>query len=530
MIVNYNSIIIKGKCQIPEGNLTLSNTGITLVCGENGAGKTLLAKNIYKNCRNENVSVGMVDQNNSMILRKESVLCNIAMSLDEDEQQYVRESVEQWGFGELLDRNAGTLSGGERRIVCILRELVKANDLLIVDEPTNDLSREWCNIILKLLEEYAIHTPVLVVSHDKRLEKIATAIVHVTREEVKCGEPLRSVVDIDNKFESIRNKNFSYPLLKRNFHVSAVIVLFLLAQILLLFAFLQNAKTESLEEDIYSSNGTELFLPISNNAEVYKEYSLPVSLLTFVNGESSIFEVYKNMENAEESLSHKGAVFCLEKVYAEMSDQIMLRELYAPQQEEYLNASTLGISAEEELDAYLKELVGTDNLYITHMTVLQDQDDALVSKLNELELMNVKIYAFNNSICKYAQNISVVAEVKGMLQLEIFLCIVLLIAFIIYYRNCRTEKRTALLFFQYGFERRDILAAATKRRTTLNLLIGMFVLCFCVAAYMYLIRMIAIRYIVIEYMVVLISAVVVTMGECKIKKRSIKKSFSWRWR
>ncbi|MFT7680092.1 MAG: ATP-binding cassette subfamily F protein 3 [Planctomycetota bacterium] len=72
------------------------------------------------------------------------------------------------GLGsEFWEREACTLSGGEKNRVALSRELVGGHDLLLLDEPTNHLDLhgiEW-------IENYMRELPgaVLVVSHDRRL-------------------------------------------------------------------------------------------------------------------------------------------------------------------------------------------------------------------------------------------------------------------------------------------------------------------------------------------------------------------------
>ena len=72
------------------------------------------------------------------------------------------------GFGpEWYDLEVGSLSGGEKKLVNLARILIKAPDLLLLDEPDNHLDLEakaW-------LEQYMQSYPgtVLIISHDRRL-------------------------------------------------------------------------------------------------------------------------------------------------------------------------------------------------------------------------------------------------------------------------------------------------------------------------------------------------------------------------
>jgi len=79
----------------------------------------------------------------------------------------------------------GKLSGGERRRLYLLSVLMAAPNVLMLDEPTNDLDV----MTLSILEDYleAFPGPILIVSHDRfMLDRMATQIF-----EVRGGEVLR---------------------------------------------------------------------------------------------------------------------------------------------------------------------------------------------------------------------------------------------------------------------------------------------------------------------------------------------------
>jgi len=70
----------------------------------------------------------------------------------------------------------GVLSGGERGRLMLARALAKPSNLLVLDEPTNDLDLETLDLLEELLASYA--GTVLVVSHDRDfLDRVCTSVI-----------------------------------------------------------------------------------------------------------------------------------------------------------------------------------------------------------------------------------------------------------------------------------------------------------------------------------------------------------------
>jgi ATP-binding cassette subfamily F protein uup len=70
----------------------------------------------------------------------------------------------------------GKLSGGERGRLMVARALTKPSNLMVLDEPTNDLDIETLDLLQELLGDYA--GTVLVVSHDRDfLDRVATSVI-----------------------------------------------------------------------------------------------------------------------------------------------------------------------------------------------------------------------------------------------------------------------------------------------------------------------------------------------------------------
>jgi ABC transport system ATP-binding/permease protein len=70
----------------------------------------------------------------------------------------------------------GKLSGGERGRLMLARALAKLSNLMVLDEPTNDLDIETLDLLQELLGDYA--GTILIVSHDRDfLDRAATSVI-----------------------------------------------------------------------------------------------------------------------------------------------------------------------------------------------------------------------------------------------------------------------------------------------------------------------------------------------------------------
>src|SRR5690606_4470140 len=68
------------------------------------------------------------------------------------------------------------LSGGERGRLMLARALALPSNLLVLDEPTNDLDLESLDLLQEMLADYP--GTVLLVSHDRDfLDRVATSII-----------------------------------------------------------------------------------------------------------------------------------------------------------------------------------------------------------------------------------------------------------------------------------------------------------------------------------------------------------------
>ena len=172
-------------------NLTfeLPPGGIVGVIGPNGAGKTTLLRMLAAQQTpdsgelriGETVKVAYVDQSRDSLTGSNTVWQEISGGVDvldiEGFEVHSRSYVGRFNFkGGDQEKRVSDLSGGERNRVHLAKLLVSGANLLMLDEPTNDLDVET----LQALEQALLNFPgcVVVISHDRWfLDRIATHIL-----------------------------------------------------------------------------------------------------------------------------------------------------------------------------------------------------------------------------------------------------------------------------------------------------------------------------------------------------------------
>ena len=78
---------------------------------------------------------------------------------------------------KIIDTNNLNLSGGEFQKIALARALLKRSDILIMDEPTNNLDYETKEWIKKMISNY--NKTLMFVSHDKNIVNVADKIIVV---------------------------------------------------------------------------------------------------------------------------------------------------------------------------------------------------------------------------------------------------------------------------------------------------------------------------------------------------------------
>jgi len=148
------------------------------IVGANGAGKTTLLKMLTgelepdtgKVTHARTLSGVMIDQQRKLLDPQKTVRQILAEGGDWLDVRGVRKHVQAYLKDFLfdpsvIDAKIGTFSGGERSRLLLAREFSRTSNLLVLDEPTNDLDLETLDLLQEVIADY--EGTVLIVSHDR---------------------------------------------------------------------------------------------------------------------------------------------------------------------------------------------------------------------------------------------------------------------------------------------------------------------------------------------------------------------------
>jgi ATP-binding cassette subfamily F protein uup len=177
---------VPGKPIVKDFTFTIQRGDKIAIVGPNGAGKTTLVKLLLgmleptqgwvKNSPTNQIA--FFDQNREHLNKEETVMGNVAEGDDFVEIQGKRKHVIGY-LGDFLFSpikcrgQAKTLSGGEQNRLLLARLFARPANVLVLDEPTNDLDIESLDVLENILLEY--QGTVIIISHDREfIDNIAT--------------------------------------------------------------------------------------------------------------------------------------------------------------------------------------------------------------------------------------------------------------------------------------------------------------------------------------------------------------------
>lgn len=174
----------RGKTLVGPIDWVVENSGISIVMGPNGSGKTSFLRMLHglERLREGNLSwavpepqtrtkQGFVFQ--TPIMMRRSVEDNLAypLQLAKSPSAQISDQVQTWadriGMSQLLRQPATRLSGGEKQKLALARALIREPEILFLDEPCANLDGRATREIEEILLDYSkLGTRIIMSTHN----------------------------------------------------------------------------------------------------------------------------------------------------------------------------------------------------------------------------------------------------------------------------------------------------------------------------------------------------------------------------
>ncbi|MBK7161104.1 MAG: ABC-F family ATP-binding cassette domain-containing protein [Sphingomonadales bacterium] len=148
------------------------------IVGANGTGKTTLIRMLTGEMQPDEGKITLsktltgiiIDQQRKLLAPEKKVRDVLADGSDwitvRGHNKHIQGYLKEFLFDpNLVEARIGTLSGGERSRLLLAREFAREANLLVLDEPTNDLDLETLDLLQEVIADY--EGTVLIVSHDR---------------------------------------------------------------------------------------------------------------------------------------------------------------------------------------------------------------------------------------------------------------------------------------------------------------------------------------------------------------------------
>ena len=98
-----------------------------------------------------------------------------------EREKRVYELAEKLGINEILNQLPSKISGGQAERACIARALYMSPEIILADEPTNNLDTDNAKNVIEILKNIQVEekSTVIIATHDPRIESYATQILNL---------------------------------------------------------------------------------------------------------------------------------------------------------------------------------------------------------------------------------------------------------------------------------------------------------------------------------------------------------------
>jgi zinc transport system ATP-binding protein len=185
LISAKNVSVLKNQKSILENiDIQINKKDFITIIGPNGAGKTMLLKclmGFYKPTsgmieRKEKLKIGYMPQSINVINTMPMTVKGFITVKKKYDDVSLHKVITEVNLGEIVNKQLSVLSGGEMQRVLLARSLLNNPDLLILDEPAQNLDISGQLNFYKLIQEIYSKRDIsiLMISHDLHLVMVST--------------------------------------------------------------------------------------------------------------------------------------------------------------------------------------------------------------------------------------------------------------------------------------------------------------------------------------------------------------------
>ncbi|HHF7365083.1 TPA: ATP-binding cassette domain-containing protein [Legionella bozemanae] len=223
--VNYN---LGNKTILRDFSLLLTRGDKLGIIGPNGCGKTTLVRLLLGELqpdsgqikRGTSLSVAYFDQLRRHLQEDQTVMFNVGDGADyvtiNGKQKHVASYLREFLFSpERFNQPVSVLSGGEKNRLLLAKLFAKPVNLLVMDEPTNDLDIETLELLESMLVDYP--GTLILISHDRAFINQVVTSVLVYEEAGQFNEFAGGYDEYKmHKKQQQREQVVKTPVVKRN--------------------------------------------------------------------------------------------------------------------------------------------------------------------------------------------------------------------------------------------------------------------------------------------------------------------------
>ncbi|EAD8312382.1 ATP-binding cassette domain-containing protein [Listeria monocytogenes] len=327
--------------------MNITKNGLYIIIGANGVGKTTLAKKILQ--ANRSISC-MMKQDDNQILEYETVLTNISMN--EIAEKTVINFLEEHQLDYLITKKSKFLSGGEKRLVNLLRAILSNQEVLILDEPSNDLDIDVFEKAKQIIYQAAESKIILLITHDDRFTEYDKKI------EIKKNQSYEADSFSFNK-ESSKERIIKIKPRKTYF----LYIFYLICMTIFAIFLVILLKTNAEETSPSNEKGTyQLATIYSTNASSYDNNEAINTMLIQSATKFNKAKFFTEETRINEDEYYEEAINLKKDTYQEL----IYLELYDPKTEEFINIKAVMMEAlrgDLKLNAETEFISNDENYY-----------------------------------------------------------------------------------------------------------------------------------------------------------------------